>query len=291
MRRRLGILLLLVGVGAVTAPPVAQADDPLVYVALGDSFTSGPLVPLPTGNPADCGQSTVNYPRLVAEALQVDVFRDISCGGATIDDFYEPQGPLVLGGVNPPQFDALHADVDVVTVGISGNDVGFVGLAFDCARLLGPPFEQPCTPNYTGGGVDRVSERISRVGEELGQALRDLRHRAPNAEVFVVGYPTSLPHNAVACWPYIPILPADMPYLVAKFQEMNAMIAAQAAASGATYVDVYTSSIGHDVCQLPGVAWVNGLVVVPLSAPAHPNELSFRNTARQVTAAIRSLGA
>ena len=66
-----------------------------------------------------------------------------------------------------------------------------------------------------------------------------------------------------------------MPYLVAKFKEMNAMLAEQAAANDATYIDIYTPSIGHDACQLPLVAWVNGLVLVPPSFPAHPNQLGL----------------
>src|SRR3546814_7836511 len=51
-------------------------------------------------SPQDCGQSSRNYPHLVARALGAAVFRDVSCGSATIDDFYEPQDGLPLGGVN-----------------------------------------------------------------------------------------------------------------------------------------------------------------------------------------------
>jgi hypothetical protein len=92
----------------------------------------------------------------------------------------------------------------------------------------------------------------------------------------------------VACWPYVPIEQVDMTYLVAKFKEMNAMLAAAAADGDATYVDIYTPSIGHDACKPPVLAWVNGLVLVPLSYPAHPNDLSFLNSAPVVTNAIRA---
>jgi hypothetical protein len=77
-----------------------------------------------------------------------------------------------------------------------------------------------------------------------------------------------------------------MPYLVAKFKEMNAMLAAEAAAHDATYVDLYHASVGHDACQLPGVAWVNGFVVVPPSYPAHPNMLGQADAAAVVARAI-----
>ena len=104
----------------------------------------------------------------------------------------------------------------------------------------------------------------------------------------MVSYPTSLPDSGQACWPYVPILQADMPYLVAKFKEMNAMLAEQAAANDATYIDIYTSSIGHDACQLPVLAWVNGLVVAPPSFPAHPNQLGLANSGAVVAAAIQA---
>jgi hypothetical protein len=95
-----------VAVAVVLTPPgAAGAADPVVYVALGDSFTSGPLV-LPhdtTHVPQDCGQSARNYPHLVALQLGVDALREVSCGSAEIDHLAEPQDGLPLGGVNRPQ--------------------------------------------------------------------------------------------------------------------------------------------------------------------------------------------
>ena len=237
--------------------------------------------------PEDCGQSVLNYPHLVAIALGATELRDVSCGGASMDDLYEPQDAF-LGTPTPPQLDVLGPEVDVVTIGMGGNDVNFTGLAFDCIRLLGPPFEGPCTPAFTVGGVDQIAVKTERMGVELREGLRAIREQAPNAVVLVVGYPTSIPDSGVACWPYVPILAADMPYLTAKFKAMNAMLASSAAAEGATYVDIYTPSIGHDACQAPALAWVNGMVVVPPSFPAHPNVLSYVNSAPVVAQAIRN---
>lgn len=107
----------------------------------------------------------------------------------TIDDLYKPQDGLPLGGVNAPQLDAVGADADVVTLGMGGNDVGFVGLALGCIRLVGPPAEQPCSPAYTAGGSDQISDKIAEVGPELGKAIRDISAKAPHAQVFIVSYP------------------------------------------------------------------------------------------------------
>jgi lysophospholipase L1-like esterase len=284
-----GLVALPAGVGAA---PVAAQDDPVVYVSLGDSYTSGPLV-LPhdtTWVPQDCGQSARNFAHLAALQVGVDVFRDASCGSATIDDLAEAQDGLPLGGVNRPQLDALGSEVDVVTVGLGGNDVGFTGVAAGCFRLAteAPLGRPPCHHALLAGGVDRVSAEIQGTRAELVAGLRAVQARAPHAAVLVVSYPTSLPDDGLACWPYVPILQADMPHLVRWFKEMNAMLRAAALEAGATYVDIYTPSIGHDACQLPPFAWVNGMVLVPPSYPAHPNDLGYLGTAPTVARAIRA---
>lgn len=289
MRRSLILVVALATLAMVAVQPAAQATNrPLTYVALGDSYTSGPLVlPHDTTNvPQDCGQSTRNYPHLTALALGAGVFRDVSCGGATIEDFTQPQTGLPLGGTNAPQLAALDPSVDVVTVGIGGNDVGFVGLALGCIRVN--PLDAPCSAGKDPNAHDQFSQKLDQVRKELVTALRRIHLRAPRAKVLVVSYPTALPDDAVACWPYVPIVQTDMTYLVAKYKEMNAMLAAAAAEGNATYVDIYTPSIGHDACKPPGVAWVNGFVLVPPSYPAHPNDLSFLASAPVVTNAIRT---
>jgi len=76
----------------------------------------------------------------------------------------------------------------------------------------------------------------------------------------VVGYPVILPNSGSGCWPVVPIAFGDVPYLRGVEKALNAMLAAVAAANNATFVDTYTASIGHDVCQDPGTKWVEGLI-------------------------------
>lgn len=288
-RAALGAALLL---STVIAAPRAAAADQLVYVALGDSYTSGPLV-LPHDTrfvPQDCGQSWRNYAHLVNVLIKADRFRDVSCGSANIDDFYAPQEGLPLGNTNAAQFDALGPNVDIVTVGIGGNDVGFAGDAVDCIRMR-PESRggaRDCRDTHVRNGVDHVSVAIEEMRRELGVALDDIHRLAPRAHVFVISYPTALPDNRRACWPYMPIRQTDMTYLVQKFKEMNRALRSAAADHRATYVDIYTPSIGHDACKPPGRAWINGAVLAPPSYPAHPNELSYLNSAPVIAKAINA---
>src|ERR1700722_3747888 len=52
---------------AIVAAHANAATGP--YLALGDSYTAGPLVPTPTGSPILCGRSTNDYPADVARAI------------------------------------------------------------------------------------------------------------------------------------------------------------------------------------------------------------------------------
>ncbi|HMJ02496.1 MAG TPA: SGNH/GDSL hydrolase family protein, partial [Conexibacter sp.] len=221
------------------------------YVALGDSYTAGPLIPDQSLSPLGCLRSDVNYPHLVRPSLEVATFTDISCSGATTDDFTAPQSTSI--GTNPPQFDALTADTRVVTVGIGGNDIGFSDIVLNCARLN--PFD-PCRDDYVHDGIDEISQAIAATAPKIDAAIDGIQARSPNAKVHLVGYPVILPASGFGCWPSVPILPTDVFYLRAKEIELNGMLAARAAAGGAFYVDTYTSSVGHDVCRGTGTKWV-----------------------------------
>ena len=94
--------------GLLAGPAAAEAAGPSSYVALGDSYTSGPGIPGQIPESGGCGRSDHNYPHLVAAALEIDRFTDVSCGSATTDHMAQAQ-PLPGGLTNGPQLDALSA--------------------------------------------------------------------------------------------------------------------------------------------------------------------------------------
>jgi hypothetical protein len=111
-----------------------------------------------------------------------------------------------------------------------------------------------------------------------GTVIDRIQQLAPNARVLMVGYPTAIRNGG--CYPVQPLLAPDATYIQAKIDELNAAMAQQSAAHSATYVDIRTSSIGHDSCALPGVRWLEGLVPTSDAFPLHPNQLEMRNTAK-----------
>ncbi len=261
------------------------AVGPPRYVSLGDSYTAAPLVPAQTGSPAGCLRSTHSYPFLVAAGTGAATFADVSCQGATTANMTRPQSvPL---GTNPPQDNALSVGTTLVTLQIGGNNIGFSDIIIHCTTLsLTNPFGSPCKDHYTSGGTDKLRAKISAAAPKVAADLHGIHADAPNARVFVVGYPVILPNSGSGCWPVVPIAFGDVPYLRGVEKALNSMLAAVAAANKATFVDTYTASIGHDVCQAPGTKWVEGLIPTSPAVPFHPNQLGEQAMARQVLTAL-----
>jgi lysophospholipase L1-like esterase len=286
MRPRLMLILALVAALVALAAPAGAAAAP-GYVALGDSYAAGPLIPaqLP---PFGCLKSSNNYAHLAAPQMGLPL-RDPSCSGAKTDHMTQQQN--VSPGPNPPQFDSLAADTSLVTVQIGGNDIGFSEIIRNCASTS--PEGHPCQDRYVTASGDELSQRIQATAPKVGAVIDGIHSRSPNAKVYVVNYLPIFPEGPLApnlpegCYPQIPVAWADVPYLRAKEKELNKMLADQAAAHNASVLDTYTLGIGHDACQPPALRWVEPLVPVNAAAPFHPNVLGMRAEATQLAASPR----
>ena len=268
------VLVLLTGA-------LAGCSQPTKYVALGDSYVAGPLILPQVGPPYGCLKSGRDYPSVAQQQLHKNVFVDVSCSGATTDDMFAPQN-VNPGPANPPQLTAVDSSATLVSLGIGGNDIGFSSIVKTCGSAT--PWN-PCRDTFVQNGNDELSNRIAATKPKVVRVLQAITQRAPQAKVLVVGYPTILPATGNGCYPLEPITPTDVPYLRAKVQELNAMLASAASENGATYVDTATSSVGHDICQLPGTRWVEGLIPTTDAAPVHPNATGMAHTAGLVAAA------
>jgi len=281
---RVGAIVTMCALFGLAVPAIGRAAGP--YVSLGDSYTSAPLVPVPTGNPIGCGRSTNNYPSDVARVIKPSSFTDVSCGSATTANMTQPQS-VPFGGTNAPQFNALSTGDSLVTVGIGGNDAGLIGVAEECVELdIIRPFGSACKNHYASASGDPNVAAIKATGPKVAAVLQGIHARAPHARVVIVGYPDGLPVNGSNCWPTVPLSSGDVSYIDSLEKQLNSAIAAAAAGNNATFVDTFSSSIGHDACKAPGVAWVNGVVPTSPGYPLHPNQAGEQNMANQVLAAI-----
>ncbi|WP_084477008.1 SGNH/GDSL hydrolase family protein [Actinokineospora enzanensis] len=264
---------------AATGPDSETGSHPRFrhYVALGDSYAAGPGIPQQNGTPPGCARSDHNYAGVLARWLRVPVFTDVSCSGATTVHMTAPQ--VVQGGVNPPQFDALTLDTDLVTLTVGGNDIGFGEIVSTCGRLGGSdPGGAPCRDHYTSGGGDVLADRVGVAAGKLAEILAGIRERAPRATVVVVGYLRILPEGG-GCWPQMPFAAGDTAYFDGTERLLNASLGNVTRGARDWFVNPYPYSVGHDACQAPGRRWVEPLLPASPSAPVHPNGVGMRAVA------------
>jgi len=286
-----GIALLLTAC-SVTGTPGASSVPQGSYAALGDSYTAGPDVPGQIGATAGCNQSSSSYPYLVAQGLRL-ALTDMSCSSATVSSLSAPQP--TGDGTNPAQLNGLSAATTLVTLGIGGNDVGWAAVITKCTELdLIPALIpggitsglSPCQDYYTSGGTDRIQQRIEAAVGHLVGALTQIRHRAPHARVFIVGYPDLLPASGGTCAHVLGITQDDLAFLNDEEIRLNSALRQDAEAAGDGYTDTYTPSVGHDACSPAASRWIEPLLPASPAAPLHPNAAGERGMARAVMDAI-----
>jgi lysophospholipase L1-like esterase len=274
--RRLVAVTIAALLAIVLAAPAAQATvSPLRYVALGDSYSaaSGVLPPDPAA-PPECLRSILNYPHVIAGSTGA-ALTDVTCGAADTNDFFESQ----YYGV-PPQLDALSSDTQLVTMTIGGNDSNvFIETVLSCGTLgvLSLGQGSPCKDQYGSSFEDTIR---NTTYPSLVRALQAVRANAPRARIGILGYPWIMPASG-GCFDKMPIASGDVPYVHGIQATLNDAVRRAAAATGATYVNLNTASLGHDACQPIGVRWVEPVLQGTNAVIVHPNALGEREMASQ----------
>jgi lysophospholipase L1-like esterase len=275
---RVRVVLATLAVAAVSAGSAQAAPR---FTALGDSYAAGPLIPLPLP-PFGCLKSSNNYGRIAQRTLAFSEYRDATCSGAETEDMTQPQN--VSPGPNPPQFDSLSAGTELVTLTIGGNDIGFSSIAEDCVSIV--PWGSPCKNQYVQNGNDEISRRIAETAPKVAAVLRGIRARtSTTTRILVVNYSAIFPHTGSGCYPKMPVARGDVRWLREKHEELNAMLADQAATNGAEVVDVYGASVGRDACASSTRRWVEPYIPATAAAPLHPNLRGMQAMAAMVVTA------
>jgi lysophospholipase L1-like esterase len=218
---------------------VAQAAE-VRYVALGDSYSSGVGAGDYDPEAGDCKRSANAYSQRWVKAYSLETvaeFSFVACSGATTTD------------VRFDQLDALGSDTTLVTMSIGGNDVGFAPVVAEC--LLGDFFvEEFCIAAAFAAGV--LAE--TSMPETLDALYKKIRERAPNARVFILGYPHIFTLDD--CGTFGLGVPARKAINDAT-SVLNQVIKATATANGFTFVDGEGTFRGRGVCTTArGGAWL-----------------------------------
>lgn len=255
------------------------------YVALGDSYTAGPLSPLLTTGPLGCARSSSNYPAFLASYFHVDTFVDVSCSAARSEHMFESQTGVLPESLpendNPPQLQALTNDTDLVTLGIGGNDFGLFGEMIDqCAEAAEehPNADAPCKDRFTKNGVDTKIRDAKKIQDNAEEVLAGIHERAPEATVIVVNYLHILPESGTCS--DIPFAEGDYAWGSRVHRRLNETLDQAAARFDAEYVDMYAASEGHDACS--DDPWVNGATIKAQAMNFHPYRRGMRAIAQTI---------
>jgi lysophospholipase L1-like esterase len=278
-----GLLAVSTMVAVAVTPQVAHAQSPLKYVALGDSYSAGPLDGPTTGNLL-CLQSSASYPYDTASYLGASL-DDVSCSAATSADLVNTsQYP----GVSP-QVDALSSSTQLVTLTDGGNDNGlFVSAILDCGITdILDVFNigSPCKDLYGNTFTNDVSADASTVEQTFATIKAD----APNAQIFVLGYPDILPSSG-GCYPTMPLTNGDTSYLNDLELDLDSMIQTEAAAAGIHYVSTYTQFEGHGSCATGSKQWINAIIAGNGGISVHPNAVGEQQMADILESALAADG-
>ena len=214
------------------------------YVAQGDSYASG------TGTreyyDSGCQRSIHSYAKQLA-AQEGMTLAHVACSGARIPD------------VRANQLGALSTATNLVTISIGGNDAGFSSVITQCAK----PWPYTCTTE-----MNNARSFISNtLPGQLDSLYTDIRTRAPNAQVIVVGYPRLF--NGQECNLLARISSGEQSDLNGVADLLATKISAAAAAHGFDFVDTRAPFDPHRICS--SSEWLNGLSN-PIGESYHPNQ-------------------
>jgi lysophospholipase L1-like esterase len=299
-------------VDVATTPPT----EGLPYVALGDSFAAGFGLTPTTGKPvAACGQAARDYPHRIAQALGLQL-TDVTCAGADTTNLVST--PQKFGKQSAaPQSRALGAATRVVTITIGGNDLDFVDITRSCLAALpnGPILETQkhnCRASYVTNGHDALAKRVSDVVRvRLAKTFASIRKDAPNAHVFVVGYPAVMPdaentpdggcfiapfsgtRSSFSIKNAFPYTDTDVIYLHSIEVDLDHAIQIAARHAGFIFTSLLAGTEAHTPCG--ATPWLNGINVDSQNssftlepAALHPNELGVSFAANSVIPKIRA---
>jgi lysophospholipase L1-like esterase len=281
---RLGMAALVGAVAVACAGPPTANHGPaqrLNYVAMGDSIASAPGVP-DLAPPAGCKRSTNNYPSVLARRLSTTTFVDVTCSGATTLDIIRRAQQTKSGAVTR-QVDALSATTNLITITVGANDIDLVGDAEGCVVKSANP--RPCADDFVVGDVDRISARINEQAPAWSALIDDVRGKAPNARIILVGYGIFI--RAGGCFPEQPVLPGDSDYLQSKLNELDDRQRRLAAEKGIDYFDTRPLSVGHDICAPPSDRYIEGYTATGPAIPLHPTAFGAATVGNALAGYIR----
>lgn len=226
-----GLLLAAAAITPAAAGPLSPNRDR--YAALGDSYAAGLGV-----------SASEAYPALLAG--KVNKVTTVAESGATTVQVLADQVPMV------------PSTAQQITLTVGGNDVGFIAVAQACAS----------DPAACEGAIAAAASGLPAMGQSLATLIGALKIKAPQATIYVTGYPHVFQPSMTSGCPSLPTIPAGALFAAdAAVDSMNGVIQQAAVMTGAVYVDV---DMPARMCTAPNgyiaATWDGGVPLHPTAA-------------------------
>ena len=230
----------------IVVSTAASAADPVNYVALGDSYSSGVGAGDYIWASGSCDRSAKAYPEQWADANSPTSFVSAACSGATTAD------------VLSSQVSALSASTTLVSITIGGNDAGFSSVMETCVFL----------PTRLCLNAVAAAETFigSQLQGRLDQVLQAITADAPNAKVVVLDYPQLYDMSKSGFC--LGLSTSDRVALNGGADDLDAIIQLAAQDNHDTFADVRQQFSGHEICDSD--SWLHSVDIFAISSSYHP---------------------
>jgi lysophospholipase L1-like esterase len=253
---------------AAAAPPAGAAT----LVALGDSFSAGEGAeaydPGTDRRGNRCHRSAHAWPRLLGVASS----HLLACSGARTEQLRTGMENRDDRGQLPRLREiAARGAIDLVTITIGGNDIGF-------ARHVAACF----SPFRCLGDSEEIDDGLRDLRVDLERGYRAILRSAPAARLIVVGYPEITPTRGERdrC-PTLGQVEKERAHRVAL--DLNRTIAAAASEVAAEFVSVRRVLDGHELCtREPWLRPVGTVLREDIQEMGHPKRSGYEAIAEAV---------
>ncbi|WP_053614884.1 SGNH/GDSL hydrolase family protein [Nocardiopsis sp. NRRL B-16309] len=250
------------------------------YVALGDSYSSGDGAgdyDPATAEPGGCWRSEHAYSRLIEQE-----FDFAGALGFYACSSHRATHMLEQIGTPESQIERVTEHTSLVTLGIGGNDLGFIPVLRTCIVRM-PLLENGACQAQEG----EIGRRLDAFEEDLAEVLGEIRDRAPDARVLVLGYPRLFPEEPLGM--YYTLTVSDQEWLNGIGQGLNERIRdvvyevdgrvyGQRQTGSVEFVNTYSAFNGYEVNA--DESWLNGIVLGQFGEGLRVDRASFHPTAQ-----------
>ncbi|MDP9889869.1 SGNH/GDSL hydrolase family protein [Pseudarthrobacter enclensis] len=228
--------------------PAFAAQDPVQYVNLGDSYSSGwgSLAPTAAVNPAfgspACLRGGPADVALFDQLQSVALTGDYACAGATVGTTTSGIPTIAQQAAKASLDGVLNSTTGLVTLTAGGNDVNFGQIIAACAADTSA--EATGCQAAAAYGID-LANNVAVAG-----TVQTIRGYAANAKIVWLGYPrlfaTAGESTTVIAGGGV-MSAAAAAVFDQGTDQLNAVLADKARGAGAQFVDVAPKFDGHEI--------------------------------------------